>query len=82
MPIRQISGDFSQVRGRGRNGYFNVSKIFAGDTIGEEGCCYIESKRGNRTPPIILHGNKEKLITMFEQIIDELKKGGIHAQSN
>ena len=82
MPIRQISGDFSQVRGRGRNGYFNVSKVFAGDISEEAGCCYIESKRGNRTPPIILYGNKEKLITMFEQIIDELKKGGIHAQSN
>ena len=81
MPIRQISGDFSQVRGRGRNGYFNVSKIFAGDTNGE-GCCHIKSKRGNRTPQIILYGNKENLITMFEQIIDELKKGGIHAQSN
>ena len=81
MSIQQISGDYSQIRGRGRNGYFNVSKIFAGDTNGE-GCCHIESKRGNRTPPIILYGNKEKLITMFEQIIDELKKGGIHAQSN
>ena len=75
MSIQQISGDYSQIRGRGRNGYFNVSKVFAGDISEEAGCCYIESKRGNRTPPIVQHGNKENLIKMFEQIIDELKKG-------
>lgn len=76
MPLIEVTVPTGTwIKGRGRNGWFNVSEVSVNRPSTEESYASVSiySKQRGEMPPILLDGSRAEITQLFQNILAALK---------